>query len=81
MSDAYDFRNTHTETGRCGCGAGLSPFPVNVVHADTGRLITRFCRRCAADLLAPDTPVRSTVRPVRHDAAHGRACRGNPGRV
>ncbi|MBL8659464.1 MAG: hypothetical protein JNM75_06875 [Rhodospirillales bacterium] len=79
MSDAYDFRNTHTETDRCGCGAGLLPFPVDVVHADTGRLITRFCRRCAADLLAPSAAARSPLRPARHDVPHGHARRGHPG--
>lgn len=50
MSDAYN-TNTLTQAERCGCGAGLSGFQVKVVRADTGELLTRFCRRCAIDLV------------------------------
>jgi hypothetical protein len=55
MSDAYE-RDAFNNNDRCGCGAGLSRFAVRVVHAETGVLLTRLCRRCAADLAAPPLP-------------------------
>lgn len=53
MSDAYGTGETSNAHQTCGCGAGLLHYAVNVVHAETGRLVTRFCRRCAADLVSP----------------------------
>jgi hypothetical protein len=50
MSDAYD-KDAFTNGDHCGCGAGLSPCSVRVIHAETGELVTRLCRRCAADLV------------------------------
>lgn len=50
MSDACN-ANTFNQGERCGCGAGLSGFQLRVVHADTGELVTKFCRRCATDLV------------------------------
>jgi hypothetical protein len=34
----------------------VSRYAVRVLHADTGVLLTRLCRRCAADLMAPPMP-------------------------
>ena len=53
--DAYDGNANH-ENDCCGCGARLSRFAVRVVHADTGVLLSRLCRRCAGDLVAPPLP-------------------------
>lgn len=66
MSDAYD-RDAFNENDRCGCGAGLSRFSVRVVHAETGILLTRLCRRCAGDLAAlPLLPAEGrAVEPVQ----------------
>ncbi len=50
MSAAYN-TSTFNLGERCGCGAGLSGFQVKVVHADTGELVAKFCRRCATDLV------------------------------
>ncbi|HSO41519.1 MAG TPA: hypothetical protein VLR47_01520 [Rhodospirillales bacterium] len=52
MSDAYD-RNAFDQNNCCGCGGRLSRVAVRVVHAETGVLLTRLCRRCAGDLVAP----------------------------
>lgn len=74
MSDAYDTEDTTQTTfdsiERCGCGAGLSPYAINVVNADTGRLLTRFCRRCAADLLAPALSAGGGARPLLKPDLH-----------
>lgn len=51
MSDAYD-DDVRAIEDRCGCGALLAAYSVNVVLADTGELVTKFCRRCAGDLVA-----------------------------
>lgn len=58
MSDACNTCDTsaYNKNERCGCGAGLSGFQVKVVHADTGELVTRFCRRCATDLVGLPKP-------------------------
>jgi hypothetical protein len=62
MPDAYDKTNAYDktsalgETDRCGCGTRLCGFALRVVHAETGVLLTRLCRRCAADLMAPPVP-------------------------
>lgn len=55
MSDAYD-RRSPDHDACCGCGASVSRYAVRVLHAETGVLLTRLCRRCAADLMAPPMP-------------------------
>jgi ribosomal protein L40E len=55
MSDAYDRKSLDHQVC-CGCGASVSRYAVRVLHADTGVLLTRLCRRCAADLMAPPMP-------------------------
>lgn len=70
MSDAYRTESTFDKIDRCGCGARLSPHAINVVHAETGRLVTRFCRRCAADLLFPALSIDATARPALKPDLH-----------
>ncbi len=77
MSNAYDNANILNEISRCGCGAGLLPYPVNVVHAETGRLVTRFCHRCAADLMAAGPAAGGGRRRAARRSGEETSCSGD----
>ena len=70
MPDAYTRNETLENQERCGCGAGLSSPAINVIHAETGQLLTRFCHRCAGDLLSPSGPRNETASAAAKSELH-----------